>query len=213
MRLFDEVLALDPCFPSADEQRSSNPAIHLGVWSHYRMTPVITGEMRQIRLNPPSKREPVMRAFHNLCGAIKKHVLPKLTRLMDEYYPEQRRTRELVRKRIHQYLGEELKKWPHFDFDGVFTTIAVKEGATEVWHVDWGDPLARPTLVFCIGEYTGGQICFPQLDSKVSFLPGSALAFLARLVGHCSAPHTGRRIVFTCFTDNTLLEHALQNDV
>lgn len=117
-----------------------------------------------------------------------------------------------MRKRIHAHLGAELEKYPNFDFDGLFSAIGVKEGASEYLHLDWNDPWNRHALVFAAGTYEGGDFCVPQMRGRMRFLPGSVLAARARALAHASTPFTGRRLVFTCFIDNTLLEHTLQQD-
>ncbi|KAJ7142159.1 hypothetical protein C8R46DRAFT_886706 [Mycena filopes] len=99
---------------------------------------------------------------------------------------------------------------PDMDFGGTFYTMAVKEGSSERIHVDWNDNLHKFALIFTAGDYTGGEFCIPQLGIRIPFLPGSVVAVRTRLLAHCSAPVlSGRRIVFTCFTDSTLLEHTL----
>ena len=49
-------------------------------------------------------------------------------------------------KRVHAWLGKELSLRPALDFDGVFFTIAVKEGSSEKIHIDFND--AKNTITW-----------------------------------------------------------------
>ncbi|KAJ6609188.1 hypothetical protein B0H10DRAFT_2194014 [Mycena sp. CBHHK59/15] len=109
-------------------------------------------------------------------------------------------------KRIRKYLSRDLEEYPNFDFLGLFTTIAVKEGSSERVHVDWGDNLHRYAFVFTAGDYIGGDFCVPQLGNRIAVPPGAVLAARTRLLAHCSTPAQGRRLVFTCFVDSMLFE-------
>jgi hypothetical protein len=111
---------------------------------------------------------------------------------------------------VRYHLAEEFLARPNLDFGGLFFTIAVKEGSSERFHVDWNDNLHKYAIVFCAGDYVGGEFCVPQLGVRVPLRPGSVIAVRTRLLAHCSAPLSGRRLVFTCFTDCTLLEHTLK---
>lgn len=95
------------------------------------------------------------------------------------------------------------------DFGVTFFTIAVKEGGSEIIHIDWNDNLHKFALIFAAGDWEGGEFCIPQLGVRIPLRPGQVIAVRTRLLAHCSAPILGRRIVFTCFTDSTLLEHTL----
>lgn len=92
--------------------------------------------------------------------------------------------------------------------------MAVKEGSSEFVHIDFNDPLALVTLVFVVSRpgsiWTGGEFCVPQLQKKIPFGPGQMLAVRTRALAHCGAQVSGKgRLVFTCFSDSTLLEHTL----
>jgi len=92
---------------------------------------------------------------------------------------------------------------------GPFFAVAVKEGGSGKVHIDWNDNRAIYAFIFAVGDWTGGEFCVPQLGIKIPVRPGQVLAVLARVAAHFSAPTTGgRRIVFTCFTDDLLFNHA-----
>ncbi|KAJ7065148.1 hypothetical protein B0H15DRAFT_807704 [Mycena belliarum] len=117
---------------------------------------------------------------------------------------------ERIYRWVRACIGTELDMRPALDFGGLFFTIAVKEGSSERIHIDWNDNLHKYALIFCVGDYEGGEFCVPQLNMKVPLRPGSVIAARTRLLAHCSAPLSGRRVVFTCFTDCTLLGHILK---
>lgn len=86
--------------------------------------------------------------------------------------------------------------------------MAVKEGASELLHLDWNDDEDNMAFVLPVGDWEGGEFCCPQLGEKIPIRPGQVFAVTARVLVHCSAPVTnGRRVVFTLFTDNILLKH------
>ncbi|KAJ7837323.1 hypothetical protein B0H13DRAFT_1651620, partial [Mycena leptocephala] len=203
---FDRLKALDPEYGPPEPQRSMTPAQHFGIWEHYKSRPIITGDSRQIRAILADRPE-LVDVIHDLCGIIKKHFLPRLQEIVDWYFPGQRRTQDEIHKRIRKYLARDLEGYPNFDFLGLFTTVAVKEGTSENVHIDWGDNLHRFAYVFTAGDYSGGDFCTPQLGGRIAVPPGSVLAARTRLLAHCSTPAKGCRLVFTCFVDSMLFEH------
>lgn len=94
------------------------------------------------------------------------------------------------------------------DFLGPFFTVAVKEGSSEIIHVDVNDDKAIRTYIFCVGDWEGGELVLPQLGIKIPIHPGQVLAVMSDTLAHCSAPLKGRRIVFTCFSDKFLMKHS-----
>lgn len=110
--------------------------------------------------------------------------------------------------RVHQYLEHKYQLRPNLDMGGPFFAIAAKESGSGVVHIDWNDDRALYAFVFAVGDWEGGEFCAPQLGIKIPIRPGQVLAVLARVLAHFSAPVTsGRRIVFTCFTDRLLFRH------
>lgn len=106
---------------------------------------------------------------------------------------------------MRDFLGDAVDERPAMDFGGLFLTMAVKEGSSEHTHIDWNESIQKYSLIFCAGDFRGGEFCTPQLNTRVPLQPGSVLAARTRILAHCSAPVSGRRLVFTCFTDSTLL--------
>lgn len=211
LRRWDALKGLAVKYPPADHRRSDLPAMHLGVWELFALVPRITADSIQSRQRNLETRAEVVDAMDALCKVIRQLVVPKLERLMDIHVPGQRRVQERIHARVRELLASELMARPDMDFGGLFYTVAVKEGSSERIHIDWNDNLHKYALIFCTGDYTGGEFCVPQLGVRVPLGPGSVIAARTRLLAHCSAALSGRRVVFTCFTDSTLLEHTLQD--
>jgi len=93
--------------------------------------------------------------------------------------------------RILKYLGRDLAKYPNFDFGGVITTFAVKEGGSEKIHIDWFDNMNMFAWVTAVGDFVGANFCSRSsvdrwLASPVRFLvagPDSWLIAALRLRG------------------------------
>ncbi|KAJ6622410.1 hypothetical protein B0H10DRAFT_2013854 [Mycena sp. CBHHK59/15] len=195
LKVFDRLKALKPEYRPIEPQRSMTPAQHFGIWEHYLSHPIITGDSRQIKAMLARRLE-LVDAIH-LCGVIKEHILPKLQEIADWYFLGQHRTQDELN----------LEEYPNFDFLGLFTTIAVKEGSSERVNVDWGDNLHRYAFVFMAGDYIGADFCVPQLGNRIAVPPGAVLAACTRLLAHCSNPAQGCCLVFTGFVDSMLFEH------
>ncbi|KAJ7449523.1 hypothetical protein FB451DRAFT_747434, partial [Mycena latifolia] len=145
---------------------------------------------------------------------VKLYLVPKARALLGRYIPTQLTILEPVHARVKRILGTEIAARPAIDFEGVFFCIAVKEGSSEIIHLDFNDPLPLVTLIWVVSpadaSWTGGEFCAPQLGWKVPFCPGQMIAVRARLLAHCGAQVTGGgRLVLTCFSDSMTLEHAL----
>ncbi|KAF8146144.1 hypothetical protein K438DRAFT_1870444 [Mycena galopus ATCC 62051] len=208
IRAFDRVKALGPAYGPAEAQRSVSPALHLGVWERYTSKPIITGDSRQIDA-PVDKREKLVDALHDLCGVVKAYWLPKIRAIVEWYYPGQEWVWEAMHARILKHLGRDLAKYPNFDFGGMITTLAVKEGGSEKIHVDWFDNMNMFAWVTAVGDFEGADLCSPQLGGRMPCKPGSLLGARTRFLAHCCTPVAGRRIVFTFFVDSCLFERTM----
>ena len=105
-------------------------------------------------------------------------------------------------------MGGELAERPALDFNGAFFTVAVKEGGSEILHLDWSDGRKTMTWVFAVGDWKGCEFVAPQLGVRVPIVPGHLFGVMSRTLAHFTTPITsGRRVVFTCFTDQNLWAH------
>ncbi|KAF8573929.1 hypothetical protein K439DRAFT_1268764, partial [Ramaria rubella] len=80
---------------------------------------------------------------------------------------------------------ETFQKRPGLDFKGIFFCLAIKEGSSQIIHLDWTDHPWTYAWVILIGEgWQGGELCLPQLGKKVPTRPGQVIAFTARTLAH-----------------------------
>ncbi|KAJ7126520.1 hypothetical protein C8R43DRAFT_897615 [Mycena crocata] len=189
--------------PAADTNRSTTPGYHFGVWGFFSLQPHVTAESIQ----KPEAQD----ALDALLTEVKVSVVPFMERLMHQYAPEQER----IQKRIHDrnlfLLAKEFVLRPALDFGGLFTTIAMKEGSSDIIHIDWNDNTRKYALIFVVGHFTGAEFCVPQLNMCFPVRQGMLLAVRTCILAHCATlVGTGRRVVFTCFTDSMLFEQVLK---
>jgi hypothetical protein len=110
-------------------------------------------------------------------------------------------------QRVSSILKEEFTIRASLDFNGVFFTVAVKEGCSEIIHADWNDNPDSLSWIVPIGNWEGGEWCSPQLGLKFPVQAGQVLAATTHRLVHCSAPIThGQRLIFTLFTDKYLMK-------
>ena len=104
-------------------------------------------------------------------------------------------------------LGDKFASRPNLDFGGAFFTVAVKEGSSEIVHIDFNDDCKNVAFVVPFGDFKGADLCVPQLNTRVPVSPGQVVAFNSKLLAHCSSPILeGRRIILTLFTDYVVLK-------
>ena len=96
---------------------------------------------------------------------------------------------------------------PSLDFKGAFFCLAIKEGGSSTLHLDFHDYKLGWAWIWCVGDFVGGELCLPQLGIKIPLVPGQMISFMAGSLAHCSAPISGRKIVFTGFCDSFLMTH------
>ena len=106
-------------------------------------------------------------------------------------------------------LADLLADRPALEFGVAFFTIAVKEGSSELIHLDFNDDKEGISWIVPLGDWEGGEFCVPQLNLKIPIQSGQILGAMTRTLTHCSAPVKGRRVILTLFADKTLLKHSL----
>ena len=89
--------------------------------------------------------------------------------------------------------------------------IAVKEGSSEIPHLDHNDSKDIMAWVVPLGDWQGEScICLPQFDLKVDVRAGEVFAFLAsRLLHFTTRPLAGTRLVLTLFTDKFAVKNTV----
>jgi hypothetical protein len=115
---------------------------------------------------------------------------------------------------VKKVLAKELAERPVLDFGGLWFCVAVKEGCSEIIHLDFNDTHALVAIIWVVSRenssWTGGEFSVPQLDGKIPFSGGQMIAVRTRILAHCGAQIIGKgRIAFTCFSDSQLVEQTL----
>ncbi|KAG2128501.1 hypothetical protein BD769DRAFT_1288804, partial [Suillus cothurnatus] len=89
-------------------------------------------------------------------------------------------------------LEDESLAKPVLDFFGAFVTFAIKEGTSEIYHVDWNDDLDSITWLIPLGDWEGGELVLPQkgLERRISIQPGDVFGFMVHTLVHCTTPVT-----------------------
>ncbi|KAG2088893.1 hypothetical protein BD769DRAFT_1372318, partial [Suillus cothurnatus] len=91
---------------------------------------------------------------------------------------------------------------PTLDFGEAFFTLAIKEGISEIVHVNWNDDINSIIWLISLGDWEEGFIVFTQNSIKchIPIYAGDMLSFMACMLAHCTTSVTkGRRIILTCF--------------
>lgn len=81
MNAWDELMKLGIRFPDADKNRSSTPALHLGVWELYDTNPRLTSDT--VRFSD------AIVAMDRFLQIIQEAISPKLHNILAKYYPRQ----------------------------------------------------------------------------------------------------------------------------
>ncbi|KAK7442562.1 hypothetical protein VKT23_016160 [Stygiomarasmius scandens] len=209
---YDALIASGFRFPpdKVDRNRSAKSGAHLGVWMHYSLTPMISGDARL----QTQRSQVVVEALDRFLQLLKDILVPLIRSVYAIYFPHlwtrQVKAHHFVRKHFRPGHREEFEARVALDFEGSFFCAAIKEGSSELWHVDWNDDPNTLTWVIPIGEgWEGAEFCVPQLGVKVPILPGQILGALTRRLVHCAAPSCGgRRLVLTLFCDRWIMKHS-----
>lgn len=107
-------------------------------------------------------------------------------------------------------LGAEFEEMPWLDFKGAFFAIAIKEGGSEINHLDWSDDPKGLTWVAPVGTWRGGDLKTIEMGLQTSIGPGDAIIANMREIVHAAAPVSqGTRITLTGFTCSFLAKHSI----
>ncbi|KAF8875575.1 hypothetical protein BD779DRAFT_1678179 [Infundibulicybe gibba] len=181
--------------------RSGTPALHLGVWETYQSTPFVTLDTRQ-------KDASAATAIDALLSIVGEDIAPRLMRLLKVECPVQYERQLLAYDRVKSLLQSEFECRPALDFQGAFFAVAVKEGSSEIIHLDFHDFKHSITWIVPLGDWEGGEFCIPQLGIKIPVHAGQVLGAMTGVFAHCSAPVTqGYRVILTLFSENCLVKH------
>lgn len=91
---------------------------------------------------------------------------------------------------------------------GVFPMIAINFNTTSDYHWDEHDEANSLCVLVALGDYEGGELCFPQLQMVVHLRPGQVVAFASRLLLHGNFSLTrGIRHSVVYFVHDTFFYH------
>ncbi|KAK7461467.1 hypothetical protein VKT23_008644 [Stygiomarasmius scandens] len=217
IRLFDVMRPLLK-FPhlSVDANRTQmGGAIHCGTWSHSTPEAVLTRDCQSRATGGVQSEEGVveMDAF---IGRLQNDLVPCVLGAMKmedpEMYARMIHAHKFVHATIHRRFSRKqyLETCCCLDFKGAFLCIAIKEGSSEVFHLNWQDDPNSLAWIAPLGKgWVGGDFCLPQLNMWIPIHPGWVLGAQTRRLIHCGSPvKNGRRIVVTCFSDRGTLKKA-----
>ncbi|KAK7434876.1 hypothetical protein VKT23_019979 [Stygiomarasmius scandens] len=151
---YDALITSGFCFPpdKVDCNRSAQSGAHLGVWMHYSLTPMISGDAR---LHTQRSQE-VVDALDRFLQVLKDILVPLIRSVYQIYFPHlwdhQVKARCFVRTHFRPGHREEFEACVTLDFEGSFFCAAIKEGSSELWHVDWNDDPNTLTWIIPVGQ-------------------------------------------------------------
>jgi len=87
-----------------------------------------------------------------------------------------------------------------------FLGLAVLRNARVAPHKDSGDVKDGWVAMCCFGNFTGGELVFPDLGIKIPYVPGDVIFFRSSVLEHFVAPFKGERSVLVFFTKKTTWE-------
>ncbi|KIJ53131.1 hypothetical protein M422DRAFT_25637 [Sphaerobolus stellatus SS14] len=182
----------------SNANRSTEPQLHTGIWGHYKQFSYV---LRETLLQTPAGEKALDELMH-IVGA---EVVPRLKTLLAKHDPtvleRQRRAYEYIY--TFKHIHKAIKEHPAIDMGGLFFTLAIKEGGSQIPHLDWLDHPGIYAFVLTVA-------CFPQLGKKIKTYPGMVIAFQARYLAHFAGESTGQRLVITCFSDQFTVACALK---
>ena len=93
-------------------------------------------------------------------------------------------------KNMYEKLSE--LKWGPFapKSFGIFPMIAINFNTISDYHWDEHDELNSLCCLVALGDFDGGQLCFPQLQIVIPLRPGQIVAFSFRFLMHKNFPVT-----------------------
>jgi hypothetical protein len=118
---------------------------------------------------------------------------------------------EFVREYYEELYGKlEKLSWGVFGPKpfGVFPMIAINFNTISDYHWDEHDEPNSLCCLVALGDFEGGELCFPQLQIIVPLRPGQVVAFSSRLLLHGNFPVTrGIRHSIVYFVHSTFFHH------
>ncbi|KAF8350838.1 hypothetical protein F5887DRAFT_865952, partial [Amanita rubescens] len=192
-RQWESFMATNPVAHKTSGTRSSGtPSYHLGLWRRSSNVASTTSDLKgNIHQRTQCK---------NFLRSVKGYVAPALNRLMSRYAKEEWMKRQTYEIFVLEFIND----YQEMDFNGAFTMVSVTNGVSDIMHTDRND--GGLTWVLPIGEWEGGDLCFPQFGITIPIKQGKAIAFQANFLAHMSSLLvSGDHLALTCFTDRYIL--------
>ncbi|EDR13023.1 uncharacterized protein LACBIDRAFT_308407 [Laccaria bicolor S238N-H82] len=104
------------------------------------------------------------------------------------YLPDQWKAQERAYNCVLAWLGDELAMCPTLNFKGAFFIVTIKEGDSEIVHIDWSDSRKSMTWVFTMGDWEGAEFVAPQIGVRVPVNAGHLFRVMLRMVAHFTTP-------------------------
>ena len=139
---------------------------HFGAYARYNMLPYTSSNTASS--HNILHRECVNNLLHNL-----QPLSNSVNKFVKEYYE-------------HYYMKLSKLTWGPFaprSF-GIFPMIAINFNVISNYHWDEQDEPNSLCLLVALGDFEGGELCFPQIQIVVKLRPGQVLAFPSRLLLH-----------------------------
>ncbi|KAJ7230418.1 hypothetical protein GGX14DRAFT_384362 [Mycena pura] len=153
-------LGFVPCEKNKD--RSETPAVHVGVWRCYTLTPNIVSEVWQ-KDAPADKVETLRALIRDICAFFKKNILPKVLQHVEYYYPDFFKLQRIIADQIGK-----------------------AKGSSEFIHLDHLDAkfFLPPTVIVTGGNFSGVDLNVPQLGGRMPIKAGNLVAGNMRTLAH-----------------------------
>ncbi|KAJ3916633.1 hypothetical protein F5877DRAFT_68898 [Lentinula edodes] len=184
--LFDAIIASKAKYANklVDGNRSTTPAFHWGLWEKCSQNPHMAPETWLIQ------KPPVQKLIAKFLGILAIEVAPIMVKILKQYFPEQWARQERAYQRVRHFMKTRkiLQDKPWLDFGGAFFAVAVKEGNSEIYHLDWSDDREALTWVTGLGTWKGGDLRLVELDVQVPMKEGEALCGCMRQLVHSGSP-------------------------
>ncbi|KIJ32745.1 hypothetical protein M422DRAFT_87118, partial [Sphaerobolus stellatus SS14] len=178
-----------------DSHRNKSPAIHAGFWSHYCKNPYLTRDSRPVA---------GQQALDDLLAVVGTSLAPLLTARLKLYDPGAYHRLESTYGYIKslKHIQDIFSARPALDFGGLCGAISIKDGGSQIPHIDWLDHPQSYAIVICIGPgWKGGKLVLPQLGRAIPTSPRQVIVFQSRRLAHFTGPMEGDRLSLTCFVD------------
>lgn len=196
LRLFDGIVDAGAVVHDKNSARSETVSYHIGTWEKYDDGPYLTSDT--------SNQSPLAsQAIHTFMAYVARHVAPIYARHLEEHFPREFAQQKMYVSQPFDYLmtlivvsANNRMCWlmrrqlalhnGSFNFGGVFFAMAVKEGGSELMHIDWGDSKFTMALITSVGGLPV-YLCLPQIKVKIPLYPGQVLAVASRVLSHFAA--------------------------